>query len=1016
MVNLVILGSGPALPVRGKGRNYRSNASLLIETKKGNIIIDTTGMIEEQLFKNAVDRVDAIILSHGHSDAVSGIKTCIERFGKIPVYASEPTFRIINKYYKDLDIERHEIKSGEEFEVLGINFTPLRVIHAEAFPDGKKFPCLGFRFNNMLYAEDMESIPSKSEEYFHNLNLMIVDSTMYWDKSIRGHCNTLQSLEIIKKYNPKKTILTQIGRSYPDYYKAQKKINEYCKVHSINKVKLAYDGMVIENLEKLENFKLFRYVGSKRLDADKILAEIPENIKTFFDPTTGSSAIAWRMKQRGAKVIVNDLSPMAYYYSKALLGNYKLPQEEFDKFLKASPVKGWLSKAKLKRPGSMELRKYIDGMSIYATSQKSPVKDFLLAICADMLSRFMGSFGVFRPYEWSIKSAVEFATASYQDILKKIVPGESIVTNRDIFEMEIPKVDFVYHDPPYDISEGEDVPYSDQYKNINSILMQETFKLPEFDRQRIPELLGRLAKKCKLILVSTSDTPYINYRKELLKYKSSVEVRRLKRKSRGTQPSSQRAEVREYTDLLWIAKDTKQLAENNERKAVYDSDASLIYDNEKKLIVKSKKFDNMIDKNLYLVDDEKCFGIIKLTKTSEIDLAEFEKLQDLHKVDNKKRMELYPNLIKLYSYEFEWIEHFPEPKLIELPKEKQDFIKDWQFSTRKVENAEDYKFHRPIELIDSIYEYNPQNLENEVLKGDFKLAVSYFSRSMKNEKTKFNREQIMKLATRILKEIIKRKKEGKMNWTSRQEEGSEAYKELWKEVDLDEEEKENLKANRLSEDIVSKVEPEVKEESEKLKEEKLIEKSKEIKNFPDRLQKDLNIAKDSEKWFPFTLQWHYRGDSLHCDMILGCPDEQGKLDHCEGFTILSPTSTDKSVPDLINREDFKNVRCLLKDSHNIDALKKEGIFDKEVYLIVGKGIYKPLIIEDHRIVLEFKTYNGEINKKVFEETEKEGIEINRKPGNKLKSLPDCISFHIAHIDGRWIILGDKIKKEDIKVS
>lgn len=197
----------------------------------------------------------------------------------------------------------------------------------------------------------------------------------------------------------------------------------------------------------------------------------------------------------------------------------------------------------------------------------------------------------------------------------------------------------------------------------------------------------------------------------------------------------------------------------------------------------------------------------------------------------------------------------------------------------------------------------------------------------------------------------------------------------------------------------------------------------EVKNFPDRLQKALNIAKDSDKWFPFVLQWHYRGDSLHCDMRLGCPAEQGtvppavaKLEHCEGFTLLSPTSTDKSIPDLINKEDFKNVRCLLKDSHNIDALKKEGIFDKEVYLIVGKGIYKPLIVEDHRIILEFKTYNGEINNKVFEEAEKEGIEINRKPGDKLKSLPDCINFHIAHIDDRWIILADKTKKEDIKVT
>ena len=805
-MNLIFLGTGPALPVRGRGKNYRSNSSLLIETKNHNILIDATPMVEEQLFKNAVDKVDAVLISHMHSDAVKGLPKLLEKFGELPVYTLKHNFELMHDIWKDIKLEEHDIEPGKPFQVFGITFIPFRVIHAEPFPTGKKYPCLGFRFNGVVYAADMEAIPPESEKYFENADLMIIDAAMYFDRKIRGHMNTEQALQLVKKFKPKKAILTQIGKTYPDHYKVQKRIDEYCKLYGISTdVKLAYDGMAVESLQ--ETYELFRYVGSKRLNADEILAEIPKNTKLFFDPMTGSSAIAWRMKQRGAKVIVNDVSPVAYYYSKTILGNYKLPQEEFDRFLRAKPVEGWLTRSKLKRPGSVELRKYIDGLVTYAHNQKNPVKDFLLAICADMLTRFMGSFGVFRPYKWTIHSAVEFAKASYADILKKIIPGAATVTNKDIFDLEIPNVEVIYWDPPYDIKEGDEVPYTtQQYKNANSILMQKDFVIPEFDRQKIPELLEKLAKKCKIILVSTSDSPYIDYKKVLSKYKK-VTVKKLKRKSRGTQPSSTRPEVREYTDLLWIARDpdSVQLAENK-RIGIYlvKPHAELIYNNEKKLIVKSRIFKNMLDKPLYLLDNEFCYGIIKLTNVKKINLKEFEELGDKHKITEAEREKWWDDKNELYAYEFEWVEHFPEPKPAVVPKGAQTFVEDWSFAS-KVENSEDFRFHRTLELIQDIYNYNAHNMENEVLADDFRLAVAYYSRILQGKKIKFSKEQIVKLATKILKEIARRKKAGKMNWTANPDAKTEAYRQLWKEVELSKEERDILSGIKLNVEALKQV-------------------------------------------------------------------------------------------------------------------------------------------------------------------------------------------------------------------
>lgn len=716
---IVFLGTGPTIPVKGRGKNYRTNSSILITADGKNIIIDVTPMVEEQLFVNNIKRVDAALITHGHADAIKGLHALNELMGKIPLYASKQTFNVIHEHYKTLDYEEHILEPYKPVEIFGVTFIPVPVIHAEPFPTGSKFPTFAYRFDSILYAEDMEAIPKESEKYFKNLDLLIIDAAMYFDKKIRGHLNTEQALQIIKQYKPKKAILTQIGRTYPDHYKAQKRVDEYCKANDIiSEVKLAYDGMVIENLQEV---KLFRYIGSKRLMAEEVLAEIPEDVKTFFDPMTGSSYIAWKLKQRGVKVIVNDLSPVAYYYSKAILGNYKLPREEFDKFLKAKPVEGWLTKSKLKRPGSVELRKYIDGLVTYAHKQKNPVKDFLLAVCADMITRFMGSLGVFRPYRWTVKSAVDFAEASYRDIIKKITSGEAKVTNEDALNMDIPEADVIFFDPPYDIEDTEEVPYSDQYKNANSILMQRDFKLPEFDRQKIPELLEKLAKKCKILLVTTSDSPYVDYKGILSKLKKHVEVKKLKHKSRGTQPSSAREEVKEYVDLLWIAKDTaKESCSENERIAIYlvKPHAEMIYNNEKKLIVKSKKFPNMLNIDLYLVDDEFCYGIIKLTNIKEITLNEFEKLKDLHRITDEERKKWWPNAEKLYAYEFEYVVRFPEPKPVELPQGAQTFIKDWQFATKKLSVS----YSRTIDLIENIYEYDPKNVGNDQLRDDWRLV------------------------------------------------------------------------------------------------------------------------------------------------------------------------------------------------------------------------------------------------------------------------------------------------------
>lgn len=257
-MKFTFLGTGPTEYVKGKGKNRRLNSSAFIQTQHANILIDVTPQFDIQSKK--IDRIDVILLTHGHKDAVNGWYKLREWLKKknnprVTVLCEKETRDRILDDFKDVSfVDFKFFKPGTTIKIGNLRITPFRVIHFEPFEtDGKRFPTVGFRINNLVYAEDMESIPPESEKYFENADVIIVDGAMWFGHQIRGHMNTEQALEIAKKFNPRYLLITQAGRTYPPYEKAQKIIEEKAREMNIkSKVKLTYDGMTINFKRKLE--------------------------------------------------------------------------------------------------------------------------------------------------------------------------------------------------------------------------------------------------------------------------------------------------------------------------------------------------------------------------------------------------------------------------------------------------------------------------------------------------------------------------------------------------------------------------------------------------------------------------------------------------------------------------------------------------------------------------------------------------------------------------------------------
>ncbi|MHA1842382.1 MAG: MBL fold metallo-hydrolase [Candidatus Heimdallarchaeota archaeon] len=212
------------------------------------ILIDCTPQIEIQLKRERIDpnSISAILITHAHQDAVGGLPKLDKLLTKKIILFAPPRVlqhKRLQKKFKHITLA--QILPHQETSIYGLKVTPFRVIHAEAFPTGKDFPCYGYRFDRVVYAEDMEDLPKNSEQYFKDVKTMIIDASLWFGKKIRGHMNVKQALDFAKRFNAETIILTQAGRTYPSYNKAVKEIEKYWKeIKGKGEVLLAYDGMI----------------------------------------------------------------------------------------------------------------------------------------------------------------------------------------------------------------------------------------------------------------------------------------------------------------------------------------------------------------------------------------------------------------------------------------------------------------------------------------------------------------------------------------------------------------------------------------------------------------------------------------------------------------------------------------------------------------------------------------------------------------------------------------------------
>src|SRR5512132_4250200 len=171
---LTVLGSGTSMGVPTIGcscavchssdaRDRRSRPSVLSQYNGRNVLVDTTPDFREQAIREGIDRLDAVLYTHGHADHILGLDDLrplsfprVTGGGKLPLYANKNTARVLKSVFKYVfdnsykyggiaQVELKEIHSP--VEIRGKMFAPVTVIHGDA-------EIFGYRFGSAAYLTD----------------------------------------------------------------------------------------------------------------------------------------------------------------------------------------------------------------------------------------------------------------------------------------------------------------------------------------------------------------------------------------------------------------------------------------------------------------------------------------------------------------------------------------------------------------------------------------------------------------------------------------------------------------------------------------------------------------------------------------------------------------------------------------------------------------------------------------------------------------------------------------------
>lgn len=223
-------------------RDKRLRSSIQVETANQSFVVDTGPDFRQQMLRERVKRIDAILFTHAHRDHTAGLDDVraynfLQKMD-MPVYGTEEVldqlkieyaYAFAKDSYPGIPRLLLNLIDSLPFTVNGVDIVPLPVLHL-------KLPVLGFRFGNFSYITDANFIPDSTLEKLQGTEILVLNALQR--ESHISHFNLEEALAMVEKIKPKKTYFTHISHKLGTHADVSKELP--------SDIVLAYDGLQLE--------------------------------------------------------------------------------------------------------------------------------------------------------------------------------------------------------------------------------------------------------------------------------------------------------------------------------------------------------------------------------------------------------------------------------------------------------------------------------------------------------------------------------------------------------------------------------------------------------------------------------------------------------------------------------------------------------------------------------------------------------------------------------------------------
>lgn len=254
-LKVTILGSGTSqgIPViacncdvclSADPKDNRLRASIMLTIDDKNYVIDTGPDFRQQMLREKVQSLEAVIFTHEHKDHVAGLDDVrafnFKQNRDMPIYCDEHVeLALKREFYYVFNGNNYPgipklslniiSKSNSFFIAPQTEIIPIEVLHY-------KMPVLGFRIGKFAYITDAKTVSEEELTKLKGVEVLIVNA-LRKEEHI-SHFNLEQALDFIRKVNPSQAYLTHVSHVFGKHEDINSELPQ--------NVSLAFDGMILK--------------------------------------------------------------------------------------------------------------------------------------------------------------------------------------------------------------------------------------------------------------------------------------------------------------------------------------------------------------------------------------------------------------------------------------------------------------------------------------------------------------------------------------------------------------------------------------------------------------------------------------------------------------------------------------------------------------------------------------------------------------------------------------------------